>query len=148
MIATLGLALLAGVLSILSPCVLPLLPIVLGTAQSEHRLGPVALAADSQVHSPPASGRAKGVDQDGREREFSLSVTARCRHMIALPTPVYTLEAPLSDQQALVTCLERPDEGASFLLTSAAVTIGMFALGVTPDIRQHALETQGVMSRP
>ena len=29
----------------LSPCVLPLLPIVLGTAASEHRLGPVALAA-------------------------------------------------------------------------------------------------------
>jgi cytochrome c-type biogenesis protein len=45
MIGTIGLALLAGVLSILSPCVLPLLPIVLGTAQSEHRLGPVALAS-------------------------------------------------------------------------------------------------------
>jgi cytochrome c biogenesis protein CcdA len=45
MIGTLGLALLAGVLSILSPCVLPILPIVLGTAASEHRLGPVALAA-------------------------------------------------------------------------------------------------------
>jgi len=45
MIGTSGLAFLAGVLSILSPCVLPLLPIVLGTAQSEHRLGPVALAA-------------------------------------------------------------------------------------------------------
>jgi cytochrome c biogenesis protein CcdA len=44
MIATLGLAFLAGVLSVLSPCVLPLLPIVLGTAASEHRLGPVALA--------------------------------------------------------------------------------------------------------
>lgn len=39
-----GLALLAGVLSSLSPCVLPLLPIVLGTALSEHRLGPVAIA--------------------------------------------------------------------------------------------------------
>lgn len=36
---------LAGVLSILSPCVLPLLPIVLGAAASEHRLGPLALAA-------------------------------------------------------------------------------------------------------
>lgn len=36
---------LAGVLSILSPCVLPLLPIILGTAVSEHRLGPAALAA-------------------------------------------------------------------------------------------------------
>jgi cytochrome c-type biogenesis protein len=44
-VATLGLALLAGVLSVLSPCVLPLLPIVLGTAASEHRLGPAALAA-------------------------------------------------------------------------------------------------------
>ena len=45
MIATLGLSFLAGVLSILSPCVLPLLPIILGTAQSEPQLGPVALAA-------------------------------------------------------------------------------------------------------
>ena len=44
MIGTLGLAFLAGVLSVLSPCVLPLLPIVLGTAASEHRLGPIALA--------------------------------------------------------------------------------------------------------
>ncbi|HZP10643.1 cytochrome c biogenesis CcdA family protein [Methyloceanibacter sp.] len=44
MIATLGLAFLAGILTVLSPCVLPLLPIVLGTAASEHRLGPIALA--------------------------------------------------------------------------------------------------------
>jgi len=42
--ATLGLALLAGALSVLSPCVLPLVPIVLGAAADEHRLGPVALA--------------------------------------------------------------------------------------------------------
>lgn len=44
MIASFGLALLAGVLSVFSPCVLPLLPIVFGTAAGEHRLGPVALA--------------------------------------------------------------------------------------------------------
>ena len=44
-IATLGLALLSGILSTLSPCVLPLLPIVLGTAASQHRMGPVGLAA-------------------------------------------------------------------------------------------------------
>jgi len=40
-----GLALIAGVLSTLSPCVLPLVPIVVATALGEHRLGPVALAA-------------------------------------------------------------------------------------------------------
>jgi cytochrome c-type biogenesis protein len=49
MIATLALALLAGGLSVLSPCVLPLLPIVLGTAASAQRLGPVALAAGLAV---------------------------------------------------------------------------------------------------
>ena len=43
--ASVALAFLAGVLSTLSPCVLPLLPIVLGTAVSAHRAGPVALAA-------------------------------------------------------------------------------------------------------
>jgi len=45
MIGSLGLAFLAGILSVLSPCVLPLLPLVLGAAASEHRLGPAALAA-------------------------------------------------------------------------------------------------------
>ena len=39
------LAFAAGVVSILSPCVLPILPIVLGAAASEHRFGPAALAA-------------------------------------------------------------------------------------------------------
>ena len=43
--ANVVLALFAGLFSILSPCVLPLVPIVLGTAVSEHRLGPLALAA-------------------------------------------------------------------------------------------------------
>ncbi|SEP39339.1 Cytochrome C biogenesis protein transmembrane region [Methylobacterium sp. UNC300MFChir4.1] len=45
MVTSLGLAFLAGILSVLSPCVLPLLPLVLGAAASEHRFGPAALAA-------------------------------------------------------------------------------------------------------
>jgi cytochrome c biogenesis protein CcdA len=44
-VLTLALAFLSGALSTLSPCVLPLLPIVLGAAVSEHRFGPAALAA-------------------------------------------------------------------------------------------------------
>ena len=40
-----ALAFVAGLLSILSPCVLPLVPIVLGAAVTAHRLGAVALAA-------------------------------------------------------------------------------------------------------
>ena len=49
MIATLGLAFLAGILSTLSPCVMPLIPLVLGAALSEHKLGPAALAAGLAV---------------------------------------------------------------------------------------------------
>ncbi len=44
-LATYGLGYLAGLLSTLSPCVLPLLPILIGTAVSAHRIGPYALAA-------------------------------------------------------------------------------------------------------
>jgi cytochrome c-type biogenesis protein len=46
---TLALSFVAGVLSILSPCVLPILPIVLGAAASEQKFGPVALAAGLSV---------------------------------------------------------------------------------------------------
>ena len=44
MVASLGLAFLAGILSVLSPCVLPILPIVLGAAAAQSRWGPAALA--------------------------------------------------------------------------------------------------------
>jgi cytochrome c-type biogenesis protein len=66
----LALALLAGVLSTLSPCVLPLLPIVLGAALTEHRYGPVALAAGVALSYVAVGlfvatiGFAVGLDQD------------------------------------------------------------------------------------
>jgi len=41
--STLALAFAAGLLSILSPCVLPILPIVFGTAAGRARFGPLAL---------------------------------------------------------------------------------------------------------
>jgi len=40
-----GLAFVAGLLTILSPCVLPILPIVFAGSAGRHRLGPVVLAA-------------------------------------------------------------------------------------------------------
>ncbi len=43
--ASIGFGFVAGILSTLSPCVLPLLPLVLGPAMTVHRLGVLALAA-------------------------------------------------------------------------------------------------------
>lgn len=44
-LATYGLSFVAGGLSTLSPCVLPLIPILLGSAMAENRLAPVALGS-------------------------------------------------------------------------------------------------------
>jgi cytochrome c biogenesis protein CcdA len=44
-LGNLAFALFAGSLSILSPCVLPILPVVFGTAAAQHRLAPAALGA-------------------------------------------------------------------------------------------------------
>jgi cytochrome c-type biogenesis protein len=46
---TLILAFLAGLLTLINPCVLPVLPLVLGSALQAHRLGPVALASGMVV---------------------------------------------------------------------------------------------------
>jgi cytochrome c-type biogenesis protein len=43
-LASYGLALVAGLLSTLSPCVLPIVPIVLGSAMNAHRRAPLAIA--------------------------------------------------------------------------------------------------------
>ena len=64
-------AFLAGVLSTLSPCVLPLIPIIIGAATNQHRLGPLALAGGltlsfAVIGTALASlGSSIGIAQDG-----------------------------------------------------------------------------------
>jgi cytochrome c-type biogenesis protein len=69
-ITTYGLSFIAGVLSILSPCVLPLVPIIVGTALNTHRFGPYALALGLSISFTVIGvflatlGDALGIDQD------------------------------------------------------------------------------------
>jgi cytochrome c-type biogenesis protein len=64
------LAFVAGMLTILSPCVLPLVPIVLGSAAQAHRWGPFALAAGLVVSFTgvgfliATAGVSSGIDGD------------------------------------------------------------------------------------
>jgi cytochrome c biogenesis protein CcdA len=70
----LALALGAGVLTALSPCVLPALPLVVGSALAGHRYGPVALAAGLASAfaavgvALAASGSIAGLDESGLRR--------------------------------------------------------------------------------
>ena len=67
---TYGLSFIAGVLSILSPCVLPLVPIIVGTALNTHRFGPYALALGLAISFTAIGvflatlGDALGIDQE------------------------------------------------------------------------------------
>lgn len=67
---TLIFAYLAGLLTLINPCVLPVLPIVLASAVTQHRFGPVALTAGMSASfvlfgvGVAAFGRAIGLDQD------------------------------------------------------------------------------------
>ena len=60
----------AGLLTLINPCVLPVLPIILGSALREERLGPVALAAGLSATfvvlgvTIAAAGPAIGLDAD------------------------------------------------------------------------------------
>ncbi len=64
------LAYLAGLLTLINPCVLPVLPIVLTTALQAHRLGPAALAAGMSLAfvtlglGVAALGRSLGLDAE------------------------------------------------------------------------------------
>jgi len=65
-----GLSFLAGILSILSPCVLPLVPILVGTALNTHRFGPYALALGLAISFTAVGvfiatmGASIGIDQE------------------------------------------------------------------------------------
>lgn len=67
---TYGLGYLAGLLSTLSPCVVPLLPILIATAAAAHMLGPYALALGLMVSFSLVGillatlGASLGLDQD------------------------------------------------------------------------------------
>ncbi len=60
----------AGLLTLINPCVLPVLPIVLATALQASRLGPVMLAAGMSLSfvilgvSVAVAGRSLGIDED------------------------------------------------------------------------------------
>lgn len=64
-----GLSFLAGMLSTLSPCVLPLIPILMGSAASTHRFGPFALVGGLMLSftligvSLGALGESSGLEQ-------------------------------------------------------------------------------------
>lgn len=99
------LAFVAGTLSVLSPCVLPLLPIVIGAALQQHRHGPLALAAGLVVSATATGlffaslGFTLDVDRD-RARALAAALMAVAGVILLVPAlqrALARLVAPVAD---------------------------------------------------
>jgi len=127
MAISVGVSFLAGLLAILSPCVLPLVPIILASAFQQHRFGPVALVLGLSITFTvfglllAATGSVLGLD----EEVFRLSLLILMLFIGILLVSTYLQEGlvrlanPLS--QGLDSFYHR------FHLTGAR---GQFALGL------------------
>jgi cytochrome c-type biogenesis protein len=112
-IATAVLSVVAGMLTALSPCVLPALPLVVGSAATRHHLGPLALAAGLTLSFTVVGvalatvGPALGVTNDGLRLLSAalllaagiVMLTPALQHMMSsAASPLATAAAALSSR--------------------------------------------------
>jgi cytochrome c-type biogenesis protein len=116
----------AGTLSVLSPCVLPLLPIVVASALQQHRHGPLALASGFVLGSAAIGlffaslGFSLGVDRD-RARAVAAVLMAVAGLTLLLP--------PL--QRAVAVAAAPLARGANVFATRLPAGLsGQFLLGL------------------
>lgn len=126
MVATVLLSFVAGVFSVLSPCVLPLAPIVMASALQRHAHGPLALAGGLVLSSTATGltfaslGFVAGIDRD-IARVIAAGLMAIVGVALLLP--------PLQD--ALTGVLTPLTRRAAALTTRVpAGLLGQFVLGV------------------
>lgn len=118
-------AFLAGLLSVLSPCVLPLLPIVFGAAASRSRAGPVALALGVALSYViiglflATLGFELGLDGAWLRRAIALAMIL-VGLVLALPALQYRVAAaggPISDwANAKLSAISAQGLGAQFII--------------------------------
>ncbi|KPP92921.1 cytochrome c biogenesis CcdA family protein [Erythrobacter sp. HL-111] len=96
----LAVALLAGILTFLNPCVLPILPLVFAASANEHRFGPAVLAAGLALSFTAAGlfvatiGVSLGIDPD-LLRVLSAGLLIVFGALLALPRAQYALQTAM-----------------------------------------------------
>lgn len=145
-----ALSLVAGVLAALSPCVLPLLPIVVGSAARGHRAGPLALAAGLVVAftvvgvAVIGAGAAIGLDDAVVRRGSSVLLMILGLVLLSgsLHARVGSLFAPLADRAARLSLRAGDGLGGQFLL--GAMLGGVWSPCVGPTLgAAFGLASQG-----
>jgi cytochrome c biogenesis protein CcdA len=131
---SLPLSFLAGVLTILSPCVLPLVPVVVAGARAQDRRAPLALAAGLALTFGVVGGlmASLGVDFGGSPwlRLGSAALMLLLGLALLFPSIAHRLETALLPLQRLSALLQQklPESG----LWAQAATGGLLALAWAP----------------
>jgi cytochrome c biogenesis protein CcdA len=109
-VCTLPLSFFAGVMTILSPCVLPLVPVVVAGARAENPRGPLALAAGMAATFGVVGGflASLGVDfgDSGALRLFAAVLILLIGLALLFPAVAHRLEAGLAPLQKLADALQ------------------------------------------
>ena len=114
-IGTYGIALVAGLLTTLSPCVLPLIPLLMGSAVSAHRQGPWALAVGVALSFTVAGvllasvGASLGLDGETFRRVAALLMTAFGLILLSGRLQALFVRATSKSEQFRLHALHRPD---------------------------------------
>ena len=134
-----ALSFVAGTLSVLSPCVLPLLPIVVASALQRHRHGPLALAAGLVLSSTTTEiffaslGFAVGVDRD--VARAASGVVMAVVDVVLLAPPLQDVFAraatPLSNAAGALTTRVPPGLGGQFIVGALLGAIWTACTGPT-----------------
>jgi cytochrome c-type biogenesis protein len=124
-IGTYSLGYMAGVLSTLSPCVLPLVPIVLGSAMAAHRLGALALTVDLVL-----SFTAIFIATVGVSLGFDATVFRKMAAVLLIVVGVLLTSATL--QARLILATSGISDAGQALLSKLTLTglAGQFAVGL------------------
>ena len=124
---TFALGYLAGVLSTLSPCVLPLLPILVATALGQHRFGPLALAAGLTLSFAVVGIFVASV---GASIGFDQGVLRQAAALLLIGFGVVLLSTALQQRFAMLTSRVSASGGGLLSRTSGAGLAGQFAVGL------------------
>jgi cytochrome c biogenesis protein CcdA len=129
-VTTVVLGFVAGSLSVLSPCVLPVLPVIVASALHRHAQGPLALAAGLVASSTTVGllfasfGFAIGLDRDVA-RAASGALMAIVGVLFVIPTLHERFQAMLA--RAISPLANRADRAMGRL---PATLLGQFVLGI------------------
>lgn len=155
-VANLGLSLGAGLLTALSPCVLPALPIIIGSAAAGRRYGPLALAAGLAIAFTvigvllAATGSVAGLGENGVRNMAAVMLLLAGAALLSarLQDAVGRLASPLASKAAMLSMKTGNGLGGQFAIGALLGAVWSPCVGPTLGAAVGLASSAGAASIP